>query len=154
MALGRRKKERQLELWAASRDMARAPRHIFYGRLNQLLGEAGFDAFIESLCEPYYASGLGRPGIPPGVYFRMLFIGYFEGIDSQRGIAWRCGDSLSLREFLGISPTEQTPDHSSLSPPSIQGIELRQPDRVCGWRRQLALPMRRLSLLMPAYEPL
>lgn len=115
MALGRRKKERQPELWVASQDMARAPRHVFYGRLNRLLAEAGFDAFIESLCEPYYASGRGRPGIPPGVYFRMLFIGYFEGIDSQRGIAWRCGDSLSLREFLGISLTEQTPDHSSLS---------------------------------------
>src|SRR6478672_10218761 len=115
MALGRRKKERQEELWVASRDVARAPRHVFYGRLNQLLGEAGFDPFVESLCEPYYASGQGRPGIPPGVYFRMLFIGYFEGIDSQRGIAWRCGDSLSLREFLGIPLTEPTPDHSSLS---------------------------------------
>src|SRR6478672_8279896 len=115
MALGRRKKERQEELWVASRDVARAPRHVFYGRLNQLLGEAGFDPFVESLCEPYYASGQGRPGIPPGVYFRMLFIGYFEGIDSQRGIAWRCGDSLSLREFLGLEATEESPDHSSLT---------------------------------------
>ena len=115
MALGRRKTERQQELWVATCDVARAPRHVFYGRLNQLLGEAGFDAFVESLCEPYYADGQGRPGTPPGVYFRMLFIGYFEGIDSQRGIAWRCGDSLSLREFLGIPLTKPTPDHSSLS---------------------------------------
>jgi hypothetical protein len=115
MALGRRKKERQQELWLASKDVARAPRHVFYGRLNQLLGEAGFDAFVETVCEPHYAGGKGRPGIPPGVYFRMLFIGYFEAIDSQRGIAWRCEDSLSLREFLGIALTEQTPDHSSLT---------------------------------------
>jgi transposase len=115
MALGRRKTERQQELWVATGDVARAPRHVFYGRLNQLLGEAGFDAFVEKLCEPHYVGGKGRPGIPPGIYFRMLFIGYFEAIDSQRGIAWRCEDSLSLREFLGFAVTEQTPDHSSLT---------------------------------------
>ena len=70
--------------------------------MNALLAEADFDEFAEALCEPYYAERLGRPSIPPGVYFRMLLVGYFEGIGSQRGIAWRCGDSLSLREFLGI----------------------------------------------------
>ena len=87
---------------------------MFYKRLNRLLGEASFDEFVESLAAPPYAES-GRPGIPPGVYFRMLFIGYFEGINSQRGIAWRCEDSLSLRKFLGIKLTESTPDHSSLT---------------------------------------
>jgi IS5 family transposase len=115
MSMGRRKRERQQELWVASDDVARAPRHVFYDRVASLLSDAGFDDFIEGLCEPYYAEELGRPGIPPGVYFRMLFLGYFEGLDSQRAIAWRCEDSLSLRAFLGIALTEQTPDHSSLT---------------------------------------
>ena len=114
MSMRRRKKERQRELWVSAGDVAVAPRHVFYERLNKLLAEAGFDEFVEDLVEPYYADG-GRPGIEPGVYFRMLFVGYFEGIDSQRGIAWRCADSLSLKSFLGISVTEKTPDHSSLT---------------------------------------
>ena len=82
--------------------MATGPGHPFYTKLNAVLAEAGFDEFVEKLCAPYYKEG-GRPGIPPGVYFRMLFIGYFEGLDSQRGIAWRCADSLGLRAFLGIA---------------------------------------------------
>lgn len=94
--------------------LPRSPGHPFYAALNKLLAEAKFDAYVEGLCEPLYREG-GRPSIPPGVYFRMLFIGYFEGIDSQRGIAWRCSDSLSLRSFLGLKPTESTPDHSSLT---------------------------------------
>ena len=115
MAMGRRKREAQQEFWIARDDVVRAARHAFYSELNGLLAEAGFDAFVEELCEPYYAADLGRHGIPPGVYFRMLFVGYFEDIGSQRGIAWRCGDSLSLREFLGYDLTKPTPDHSSLS---------------------------------------
>ena len=95
-------------------DVARSPGHPFYRALNELLGEGGFDRWIETRCARYYARG-GRPGIPPGVYFRMIFIGYFEGIGSQRGIAWRCSDSLSLREFLGVDATGRTPDHSSLT---------------------------------------
>ena len=87
---------------------------MFYEKLNELLAEAGFDEWVESLCQPYYAKA-GRPGIPPGVYFRMLLVGYFEGIGSQRGIAWRCSDSMSLRKFLGIASTEGSPEHSSLS---------------------------------------
>jgi transposase len=83
--------------------------------LNRLLAEGGFDRWIETLCEPHYCQGKGRPSVPPGVYFRMLLVGYFEGINSQRGIAWRCSDSLSLREFLGIPLGEDSPDHSSLS---------------------------------------
>lgn len=115
MAMGRRKRERQQELWLATSDIARAPRHVFYERLGAVLAEAGFDEFIEKLCEEYYADEIGRPGIPPGIYFRMLFIGYFEDLSSQRAIAWRCEDSLSLREFLGYDLKEETPDHSSLT---------------------------------------
>ena len=114
MSLRRRNSERQQELWIETGAVAKAPGHVFYERLNGLLADSGFDRFVEELVEPYYASQ-GRPGIPPGVYFRMLFVGYFEGIDSQRGIAWRCEDSLSLRKFLGLSLTESVPDHSSLT---------------------------------------
>ncbi len=95
MALGRRKRERQTELWIASGDLPRSGGHPFYQKLDRLLAEAGFDDFVERLCCPYYAEGLGRPGIPPGVYFRMLFIGYFEGLDSSAAspgvvrIRWR-----------------------------------------------------------------
>lgn len=115
MALGRHRKERQQDFWVATAELPRSEGHVFYRKLNSLLREAGFDEYVESLCEPYYHNTMGRPGIPPGVYFRMLLVGYFEGIGSQRGIAWRCGDSLSLREFLGIGLTEETPDHSSLT---------------------------------------
>ena len=115
MGMGRRKRERQPELWIAADRVAAAPRHVFYEKLNGLLERGGFDDFVEALCRPYYAEKVGRDSIPPGVYFRMLFVGYFEGLDSQRGIAWRCGDSLSLKAFLGYGPTEQTPEHSSLT---------------------------------------
>ena len=103
----------QQELWVASQDI-KSPGHVFYQRLNELLNQAGFDEFVEELVRPYYSTN-GRPGIAPGVYFRMLFVGYFEGIDSQRGIAWRCEDSLSLRKFLGLRLTDSVPDHSSLT---------------------------------------
>jgi transposase len=114
MALGRRT-PKSLDLVIAVKDLPPPPAHPFYLRLNALLDEARFDPFVEDLCRPYYADGIGRPGIPPGAYFRMLFIGYFEGLDSQRGIAWRCADSRSLRDFLGYLPQETTPDHSSLT---------------------------------------
>jgi transposase len=114
MALGKRRDEQQ-EMWVATTSLPKSEGHAFYSKLNRLLAEADFDRTIEKLCEPYYHQQLGRPSIPPGVYFRMLFVGYFEGIGSQRGIAWRCGDSLSLREFLGVPLTEETPDHSSLT---------------------------------------
>lgn len=113
MALGKRK-PKQDELFIPAADLATGPGHPFYSKLNEVLAAAGFDAFVEKLCVSYYKKG-GRPGIPPGVYFRMLFIGYFEGIDSQRGIAWRCADSLALRTFLGISITEETPVHASMT---------------------------------------
>lgn len=114
MALGRRKVERQGEFWVATQDLPTSPGHVFYEKLNRVLAEAGFDLWVEDLCAPFYAAS-GREGIPPGVYFRMLLVGYFEGIGSQRGIAWRCGDSFSLRRFLGVPLYESTPDHSSLT---------------------------------------
>jgi transposase len=113
MALGKRK-ERQAELFVATAALAKGSGHPFYTKLNAVLAEAGFDGKVEELCAPHYKEG-GRPSIPPGVYFRMLFIGYFEGIDSQRGIAWRCADSLALRGFLGIALTEATPTHASMT---------------------------------------
>ncbi len=113
MALGKHK-VKQSELFVPAAELSRTPAHPFYSKLNQLLTESGFDGFVETLCEPFYKEG-GRPGIPPGVYFRMLFIGYFEGIDSQRGVAWRCADSRSLRDFLGMSLTEATPAHNSMT---------------------------------------
>jgi len=114
MALGKRKTNEQFA-WIASCDLPRSPGHPFYDALNRLLAEAHFDRFVENLCEPYYDERRGAPSIPPGVYFRMLLIGYFEGIDSQRGIAWRVADSLSLRTFLGLAATKASPDHSSLT---------------------------------------
>jgi transposase len=114
MGLGRRKQEQQ-EAWVATTDLPKSPGHPFYRKLNRLLAGADFDIWLESLCRPYYADGKGRDSIPPGTYFRMILIGYFEGIASQRGIAWRCCDSRSLAEFLGCGATEETPDHSSLT---------------------------------------
>jgi transposase len=115
MAMGKREVEQQQDLFITHDKLPRSPGHVFYRKLNQLLSEGGFDRWIEALCEPHYCKGQGRPSVPPGVYFRMLLVGYFEGINSQRGIAWRCSDSLSLREFLGIPLGEDSPDHSSLS---------------------------------------
>ena len=114
MALRRREEKRQQDLWISTNEIAQSPGHVFYQRLNELLHEANFDRFVEDSVAEFYASH-GRPGVAPGVYFRMLFIGYFEGIDTQRGIAWRCQDSLSLRQFLGIKLTENAPDHSSMT---------------------------------------
>jgi len=115
MSMGRRPTEQQSDLWIPTADLPRSPGHVFYDKLNRLLAEAAFDPYVEDLCQPFYADGLGRESIPPGIYFRMLFVGYFEGLGSQRAIAWRCSDSLSLRAFLGVSLNEATPDHSSLT---------------------------------------
>jgi len=114
MSMGQRENERQRELWLPTAELARSPGHPFYEQVNRLLREAGFDEEVEELCRPYYADGKGRPSIPPGVYFRMLLVGYFEGLGSEREIAWRCADSLALREFLGYALDARTPDHSSL----------------------------------------
>ena len=144
-------------MWIPAHQVAKGPGHPFYRKLNEVLaagreaqgdpqsqggpevpgdrqpqgGRVSFDRFAEDLCQPFYAAA-GRPGIPPGVYFRMLLIGYFEGIDSERGIAWRCDDSRTLREFLGCSMTQATPDHSSLS--RIRGrIDLETHRAVFAW---------------------
>ncbi len=115
MSMSRRPESQQQEMWVPTHTLPEAPGCPFYTQLNQLLAAHGFDRFVESRCAPYYAQTLGRPSIAPGVYFRMLLIGYFEGLGSERGIAWRVADSLSLRRFLGYALSEATPDHSSLS---------------------------------------
>jgi transposase len=115
MAMGtRRDRQRQEELFYAS-ERAEAPGHPFYQRLNGVLNEAGFDAFCEERCRPFYHQKLGRPSLAPGVYFRLLLIGFFEGINSERGIGWRVADSLSLRQFLNYGLNEATPDHVTIS---------------------------------------
>lgn len=115
MALGKRQRERQLEAFVSASDLPQSPGHPFYTALNRLLAENDFDSFVEALCAPFYAGVMGRPSIPPGVFFRMTFVGYFEGLPSHRSIAWRCADSRSLAEFLGLGPADETPDHSSIS---------------------------------------
>lgn len=119
-------------------DLPRSPGHVFYTRLNALLAEAEFDRRVEALCDPHYAEDVGRPGIPPGVYFRMLFIGFFEGLGARRAIAWRCADSLSLRECLGVPIGKDTPDHSSMT-----HIRRRLPVEVFVAGFQLVLDMAR-----------
>ena len=114
MALGRQG-ERQTELMVGWAELPRSPGHAFYDRLQAVLVEAGFDGFVEGRCAPYYAARRGRPSLPPSRHFRMLLVGYFEGIESERGLEWRCADSLSRREFLQLGTTEPVPDHSWLS---------------------------------------
>lgn len=113
MALGKRGDEQE-DLFVTHQQL-RAQSHPYYQAMNRILAEAGFDRYAESLCAKFYAKKVGRPSLPPGVYFRCLLLGYFEGIDSERGIAWRTADSLSLRDFLGIPASKATPDHSTLS---------------------------------------
>ena len=117
MAMGTRKqRERQQDLWIATSDVVGTPGNAFYDRLNRILDEHKFDQKVEAVCRKFYKkSPYGRPSITPGVYFRSLLIGYFEGLDSERGIAWRAADSLSLRKFLGYALDEETPDHSTIS---------------------------------------
>jgi transposase len=110
-----RQGDRQGDLMVAWSEMPRSPGHVFYDRLQQVLVGAGFDGFVEDACRAYYAQTMGAPSVPPGRYFRMHMVGYFEGIDSERGIAWRCSDSLSLREFLRLETADRVPDHSWMS---------------------------------------
>lgn len=102
-------------MWVATTELPTSASHPFYARLNQLLAEHRFDDFVEGLCAPFYARTMGRPGLPPGIYFRLLLIGYFEGLDSERGIAWRAADSFTLRDFLGVGIEDAPPDHSTIS---------------------------------------
>ena len=114
MAMGRQK-DGQGDLMVSWSEMQRSPGHVFYDRLQSVLIEGGFDAFAEASCRPYYAARMGAPSVPPGRYFRMHLVGYFEGIDSERGLEWRCSDSLSLRAFLRLGSRDRVPDHSWLS---------------------------------------
>src|SRR5262249_54301488 len=118
----------QPAMWVTATNLPTAASHPFYRRLNQLLREHSFDAFVEAQCAGFYAATMGRPSLPPGIYFRLLLIGYFEGIDSERGIAWRAADSFALRDFLGLVLPEAPPDHSyglsyaSPDPESLQAF--------------------------------
>ena len=111
----RRRRARQPSMWVASTDLPQSAGHPFYQRLNRVLDEAGFDAFVEEQCATFYADGVGRPSLAPGRYFRMLLLGYFEGLDSERAMAWRAADSLSVRQFLDVALHEAPPDHSTVS---------------------------------------
>ena len=127
MSMGSREGGEQPPLWVSTSELARGEGHVFYRRLNELLGRHGLDGFVEGLVEEkrIFAETLGRPSIPPGTYMRMMFVGFFEGLSSERAIAWKCADSLSLREFLGYGLTEATPDHSTLS-----GLRRKFPEEV------------------------
>ena len=131
MAMGTRR-EHQEELWIPSCALAHPAGHPFYGRLNQLLAKHDFDRFAEGKCQQFYAEVMGRPGLAPGIYFRLLLVGYFEGIDSERGICWRVGDSLSLREFVGIPLSEGAPDHTTISR-TRRLIDLETHQEIFGW---------------------
>ena len=116
MAMGKKRQgSRQTSMWVATADLPQSAGHPFYERLNRVLAEAEFDAFVEGQCATFYADGVGRPSLAPGRYFRLLLLGYFEGLDSERAIAWRAADSLSIRQFLDLELHEAPPDHSTLS---------------------------------------
>jgi len=132
MAMGKQSNDGQGDFWIATTALPRTAGHPFYQGLNDVLKKHGFDAFAEAECAKYYAEKMGRPSIPPGVYFRMLFIGYFEGIDSERGIAWRVADSMALRKFLGYRLDESTPDHSSVSR-TRRRMSVETHDKVFSW---------------------
>ena len=114
MAMGTRETE-QAPLWIATSDLPISPGHPFYARVNAILDADEFDQFVEGECRRFYAPVMGRPSLPPGRYFRLLLIGYFEGIDSERGIAWRAADSLAVRSFLRLGLEDAAPDHSTIS---------------------------------------
>jgi transposase len=119
-------------------DAIQAPGHPFYRKLNEVLQRAGFDEFAERQCRRFYAERRGRPSLAPGVYFRLMLVGFFEGLDSERAIAWRAADSLSVREFLGYGLEEATPDHVTLSR-TRRLIDAETHQQVFGWvLRQLA----------------
>jgi transposase len=116
MSMGKRQRRaRQTSMWVATQDLPRSAAHPFYRRLNRVLDEAQFDAFVEGACATFYAEVMGRPSLAPGRYFRLLLLGYFEGLDSERAIAWRAADSLSIRSFLELELQEPAPDHSTIS---------------------------------------
>jgi transposase len=132
MAMGKKKRKRQEALWVATRELPRSPGHPFYQRLNQILEAHGFDSFVERQCSRFYAPGVGRPSLPPGRYFRLMLLGYFEGLGSERGMAWRAADSLAIRSFLGLAVDEAAPDHSTISR-NRRLIDVETHQRVFTW---------------------
>src|SRR6476469_7008632 len=137
MAMGRRRKRvRQEGLWTPTAALPVGASHPFYQRLNQILDEKRFDEYVEGQCQRFYADEVGRPSLTPGIYFRLLMVGYFEGIDSERGIAWRAADSIGLRKFLGVGLDEQTPDHSTISR-TRRLIDVETHRKVCFWILEL-----------------
>jgi transposase len=131
MAIGKRK-QRQESLWVSTADLPKSPGHPFYQRLNSILEETGFDRFVEQRCERFYAGNVGRPSLQPGRYFRLVMVGYFEGLDSERAIAWRAADSLGVRSFLGLGLEERGPDHSTISR-TRRLIDTETHNEVFGW---------------------
>lgn len=144
MAMGKKSREEQQPLWVNATDLATTPGHPFYEKLNDILAAGGFDDFVEEKCARFYAPTMGRPSIPPGVYFRALLIGYFERIDSERGIAWRCADSLALRRFLGYALDAAPPDHSSISR-TRRKLDLETHEEVFTWVLRLLADEKLLS---------
>jgi transposase len=135
MAMGKRRRQaKQASMWVATQDLPRTAAHPFYTRLNHILDEHGFDGYVEGLCRRFYADD-GRPGLPPGRYFRLLLIGYFEGLDAERAIAWRAADSFALREFLGLVLPDAPPDHSTISR-TRRLIDLETHEAVFTWMLQ------------------
>jgi len=134
MAMGTRRSE-QGSLWVASAELPKSPGHPFYTRLSTLLDANDFDGFVEGQCARFYAPVMGRPSLAPGRYFRLLMVGYFEGIDSERGIAWRASDSLAVRAFLRLPVDEPPPDHTTISR-TRRVIDLESHRAVCTWVQQ------------------
>jgi transposase len=132
MAMGQRRRQEQQPLFVSAAELRQPAGHPYYQAVNALLASHGFDDWVEEVCHPFYAQTMGRPSLAPGAYFRCLMIGYLEGIDSERGIAWRAADSLSLRSFLGIPLDQGTPDHSTLSR-TRRLIDLETHQRVFTW---------------------
>jgi transposase len=136
MAMGKRRRHaKQAAMWVATQDLPRTAAHPFYARLNHILEQHDFDEYVEGLCQQFYADEVGRPGLPPGRYFRLLLIGYFEGLDAERAIAWRAADSSALREFLGLVLPEAPPDHSTISR-TRRLIDLETHEAVFTWMLQ------------------
>ena len=132
--MGTRQSE-QGSLWVATAELPKSPGHPFYRRLNALLEAEDFDRFVEGQCAKFYAPVMGRPSLAPGRYFRLLLVGYFEGIDSERGIAWRATDSLAVRSFLRLAVDEPSPDHSTISR-TRRAIDLESHRAVFTWVQQ------------------
>ncbi len=130
--MGKKRKRPQDTMWVATGDLPKSPGHPFYERLNRVLAANSFDQFVEAGCRRFYAAKLGRPSLPPGRYFRLMLLGYFEGLSSERGMAWRAADSLAIRSFLGLELDEAAPDHSTISR-TRRLIDVETHERVFTW---------------------